>query len=77
MITSVKRKPKEQRMADCLKNMAALECFLNVRSVLVKKKIAEGDRDGIISGKISSVNRQILYLLGISDGQDLAEGGEA
>lgn len=78
MLKSVKRKPKESRMIDCIKNTAALRQLLKLRSILVRKRTLYWDDEELyntISGQIDYYNRQILYLLGITDGQDLAEEG--
>jgi hypothetical protein len=70
MQTPVKRKTKDQRMSGCVKNLDILKCFLNRRSNLVKKKMQEGDIDGELEKKISYHNRQLLYLLGITEGEE-------
>ena len=73
---AVKRKPKEERMIDCIKNTAALRHFLKLRSGAVRKRKLYWDDDELynsLSRQISYYNRQILYMLGISEGHDLAE----
>lgn len=80
MIKAVKRKSKEARMIDCIKNTAALKHFMKLRSGVVRKRELDWDDNELYNKatkQIAYYNRQILYLLGISDGQDLAEeGGE-
>ena len=73
---AVKRKPKEARMIDCIKNTAVLIHFLKLRSGAVRKRKLYWDDDELynsLSRQISYYNRQILYMLGISEGHDLAE----
>jgi hypothetical protein len=79
MLKSVKRKPKELRMIDWIKNTAALRQLLKSRAVLVRKRTLYWDDVELYnrtSGQINYCNKQIMYLLGITDGQDLVEGEE-
>ena len=75
---AVKRKPKEARMIDCIKNTAALMYFLKLRSGAVRKRKLYWNDDELynsLSKQINYCNRQILYMIGITDGQDLEEEG--